>query len=57
MHVADLLNVPISEVNDRITWLEMTFPSVYLSFASKRIKTVVQTMYDMFYCMIKFQFD
>ncbi|KAH3844387.1 hypothetical protein DPMN_086645 [Dreissena polymorpha] len=45
MHVADLLNVPISQVNDRITWLEKTFPSVYLSFPSQRIKEVVQTIY------------
>ncbi|KAH3844389.1 uncharacterized protein LOC127873579 [Dreissena polymorpha] len=48
MNVADLLNVQISEVSDRITWLEKTFPRLYLSVPSEFIRTIVDTVFFKF---------
>ena len=44
MNVADLLNVPVSEVNERTTWLEKTFPAIYTSLPSEYLKTFVDSM-------------
>lgn len=45
MNVADLLNVPVSEVDDRTTWLEKKFPAIYTSTPSEYLKTFVDSVY------------
>lgn len=45
LNVADLLNVPVSEVDDRITWLEKHFHSIYTSTPSEFLKTFVDSVY------------
>ena len=43
MNVADLMNVPVSEVKDRMTWLETHIPRVYLSAPSECLKGLVDS--------------
>ncbi|WAR20638.1 TPC1-like protein [Mya arenaria] len=45
MNVADLLNVPVSEVEDRIIWLEKVVPQLYNSRPSEYLK-FFKLMYD-----------
>jgi hypothetical protein len=45
MNVADLLNVPVSEVEDRITILEKWFPNMYNSIPAEYVKTFVDSVY------------
>ena len=42
--MADLMNVPVSEVEDRMTWLEIHIPSIYLSTPSESLKALVDSM-------------
>ena len=45
MNVADLMNVPVSEVKDRMTWIETHFSTIYLSAPSEFVKVLVDSMY------------
>ena len=45
MNVADLMNVPVSEVKDRMTWFEAHFPTIYMSAPSEFLKVLVDSMY------------
>ena len=45
MNVADLMNVPVSEVKDRMTWIETHFPTIYTSAPSEFLKVLVDSMY------------
>ncbi|XP_060568420.1 uncharacterized protein LOC132727023 [Ruditapes philippinarum] len=51
MNVADLLNVPVSEVEDRITILEKWFPNMYNSIPAEYVKTFVDSVF------FKFMYD
>ncbi|KAL4238205.1 Two pore calcium channel protein 1-like [Mactra antiquata] len=44
MNVADLLNVPVSEVEDRITVFEKVVPTLYNSVAAEYVKTFVDSI-------------
>lgn len=44
MNVADLMNVPVTEVTDRMTWFEKCFPNIYLSTPSECLKVLVDSM-------------
>ncbi|KAH3859383.1 two pore channel protein 1-like [Dreissena polymorpha] len=45
LNIADLLNVPISVVSERKTFLEIHFPRFYLSPASRLIRRLVSSLY------------
>ncbi|XP_052766149.1 uncharacterized protein LOC128207337 [Mya arenaria] len=45
MNVADLLNVPVSEVEDRITWLEKVVPQLYNSRPSEYLRSFVDSVF------------
>ena len=45
MNVADLMNVPVSEVKDRMIWIETHFSTIYLSAPSEFVKVLVDSMY------------
>ncbi|XP_071440962.1 uncharacterized protein [Hetaerina americana] len=45
MQLADLLNVEISEVKDRVTYLQMFLPKLYNSKASKYLQSFVKAKY------------
>ncbi|XP_046384151.1 two pore calcium channel protein 1-like [Ischnura elegans] len=45
MQLADLLNVEISEVKDRVTYLQMFFPKLYNSNPSRFIQSFVKAKY------------
>ncbi|XP_045185027.2 uncharacterized protein LOC123543029 [Mercenaria mercenaria] len=51
MNVADLLNVPVSEVADRTTYLEKWFPKIYNSTPAEYLKTFVDSVF------FKFMYD
>jgi len=44
LNIADLLNVPISQVSDRKTFLEMYFTNMYNSKLSKLLRRVVESV-------------